>query len=189
MARIDRRINSMIFWFSMKLKLSPLQLDRLSEFTANLSLVFFASLVMPVFGVDKIDPFMIGSGLVGTAICLVVSLFLAKGARWISLGCRLSTFWEQFLPWWLLFSPLQAASVKPWWQRAAHEAFSRILMERVDLLPRSLPLEQADELLKNLTKAVLDIFYVREDDLRARSLWVDELEELKGNIFSGGHSH
>jgi len=39
------------------------QLDRLSEFTANLGLVFFASALAPLFSkVDKIDPFVVVSG-------------------------------------------------------------------------------------------------------------------------------
>ena len=65
----------------MKESLNNSQLDRLSEFTANLSLLFFASLVMPVFGIDGVDPFMIGSGLVSSLFLLVISLLLAKGVE------------------------------------------------------------------------------------------------------------
>jgi len=66
----------------MKRLLNDFQLDRLSEFTANLGLVFFVSMVMPLLlPVDRIDPFMILSGLGITCLCLVFSLFLVRGVK------------------------------------------------------------------------------------------------------------
>lgn len=70
----------MVELFLMKQWLNDFQLDRLSEFTANLSLVFFASMVTPLFsGVDKMNLFIIVLGLVLSSGSLVVSLFLLKG--------------------------------------------------------------------------------------------------------------
>ena len=55
------------------------QLDRLSEFTANLGLVFMASIVAPLFsGVDKVDLFMLILGVVFTLLCVVISLWLVR---------------------------------------------------------------------------------------------------------------
>ncbi len=66
----------------MKGWLNNFQLDRLSEFAANLGLVFLASVVTPLFtGVDKASPFIVGLGLMLTSGCLAVSLLLLKGVE------------------------------------------------------------------------------------------------------------
>lgn len=56
------------------------QLKRLSEFIANLGLVFFGTAVIPpIFTpLDRIDPFMITLGMLLTLYCLTVSLFLLR---------------------------------------------------------------------------------------------------------------
>ena len=60
-------------------KLNVKQLSRLSEFLANLGLVFFAGLVLPSFaGVDKVDPFNVRLGLTLTLICVSISLLLLR---------------------------------------------------------------------------------------------------------------
>lgn len=59
-------------------KLNDTQLDRLSEILANIGLVFFASLVVPVFGQDVNTIFM----WVGLALSFgswLVSLFVIRG--------------------------------------------------------------------------------------------------------------
>lgn len=66
----------------MTIYLTKSQLDRLSEFTANLGLVVFASAITPLFsGIDKANVFIILLGLVGTVSCLFISLFLLKGVE------------------------------------------------------------------------------------------------------------
>lgn len=63
-------------------KLNNYQLDRLSEFTANLGLVFFAALVLPIFsGIDKVNYFNVVWGLALTTLCLIVSLFVLRRNR------------------------------------------------------------------------------------------------------------
>jgi len=65
-----------------KFLLNDSQLDRLSEFTANLGLVLLASVLAPLFsGVDKRDPFVIVSGLAGTIFCLIASIYLLRKER------------------------------------------------------------------------------------------------------------
>lgn len=62
------------------MKFNENQLKQLAEFTANLGLAFFATVVIPTFvAIDKLNPFMIISGLVLTAGCLAGSLLLLKG--------------------------------------------------------------------------------------------------------------
>ena len=66
----------------MKLVLNDSQLDRLSEFTANLALLFFAPVIAPLFyGIDERSAFVVGLGLVLTVGCLIISLFLLKGVK------------------------------------------------------------------------------------------------------------
>ena len=58
-------------------RLDSSQLERLSEFTANLGLVFLASVIAPFFSnIDKTDPVSVGLGLGGMFLSLVVSLWL-----------------------------------------------------------------------------------------------------------------
>lgn len=67
---------------NVKLFLNDSQLDRLSEFMANLGLVLLASVLAPLIsGVDGLNPFMVTSGLVVTIFCLLLSLYLLKGAK------------------------------------------------------------------------------------------------------------
>lgn len=62
--------------------ISDPQLDRLSEFTANLGLVFFASVISPLFsGVDKVNLVAVGLGVFLGLVSLVASLLLAKGDK------------------------------------------------------------------------------------------------------------
>lgn len=58
------------------------QLGRLSEFTANLSLVFFASLVTPIFsGMDKINLIIVLPGILFTTGFLIISLLIERGSK------------------------------------------------------------------------------------------------------------
>lgn len=58
------------------------QVERLSEFCANLGLIFFASTVAPIFsGVDNIEPTRVLFGWLLTTISLIISLLLAKGNK------------------------------------------------------------------------------------------------------------
>ncbi len=62
------------------LRLNQLQLDRLSEILGNLGLVFFASLVLPVFqGSYSINLGILISGVISAAGCVIGSLILLKG--------------------------------------------------------------------------------------------------------------
>lgn len=62
--------------------LNQRQLERLSEFTANMGLVFLATVTTPLFaGVDERSTFVLLSGLLLTSGCLVISLFLLKGEQ------------------------------------------------------------------------------------------------------------
>ena len=67
----------------MRRVLRPAQIDRLSEFTANLGLVFIASVIAPLFSPDlaPVNFIVVILGVVSTAACLVVSLFLIKGVK------------------------------------------------------------------------------------------------------------
>jgi len=67
-----------------RFQLNDSQLERLSEFIANLGLVLLASVLAPIFSrVDRLDIPMVISGLAGAIICLVASLYLLrkKGGR------------------------------------------------------------------------------------------------------------
>lgn len=60
-------------------ELNDKQLDRLSEFLSNLSLVSVASLVIPnIFRVDKFNVFDLTLGLVLTAAFLLLSMILIR---------------------------------------------------------------------------------------------------------------
>ena len=64
---------------SMVVKLNENQLKQLAEFTSNLGLVFFATVVTPVAaGAGKINPFMITLGLILTILCLFLSLIIIR---------------------------------------------------------------------------------------------------------------
>lgn len=63
-------------------ELSDNQLDRLSEFCANLGLVFFAGLLLPIFsGIDKVKLSDIIVGASSTLASLIASLILSKGKK------------------------------------------------------------------------------------------------------------
>ncbi len=63
-------------------KLSLLQLDRLSEFTANLGLIFFATGVTPLFSqANKVDTLIFEISIILTLGCLIMSLLLLKGVE------------------------------------------------------------------------------------------------------------
>ena len=66
----------------MKFKLNKLQVERLSEFSANISLVFIASMIAPMFS-DKImlNFLSIIVGLVLAVLSLFISLALVKTKR------------------------------------------------------------------------------------------------------------
>ena len=58
------------------------QLDRLSEILGNLALIFFSTLVLPVFTKDiHVDVLLSLTGLVVGAGCVVLSLVMLKGGR------------------------------------------------------------------------------------------------------------
>lgn len=60
-------------------KLTGKQLDRLSDFSANLGLVFFAGLVLPVVvSVDKVNVFAVVLGIVLTVLSVLVSITILK---------------------------------------------------------------------------------------------------------------
>jgi hypothetical protein len=60
-------------------KLKESQLDRLSEFLANLSLVFFASMVIPLLiSLEKFNIMTVVSGSVLTSITLIISLIILE---------------------------------------------------------------------------------------------------------------
>ena len=64
----------------MRRVLRPGQLNRLSEFTANLGLVFFASAIAPLFSLE-FDPanfFVVIFGVVAAFTCLLGSLLLIR---------------------------------------------------------------------------------------------------------------
>ena len=63
-------------------ELSDKQLDRLSEFCANLALVYIAAVITPMFsGVDSIGLNRVVFGLTLAAGSLVLSLIFAKQGR------------------------------------------------------------------------------------------------------------
>ena len=65
--------------FYMVPKLNQKQLERLSDFCANLAVVFVASFILPIFfGVDKFDPRLVVLGLLLTIFTLWASLFLER---------------------------------------------------------------------------------------------------------------
>jgi len=58
-------------------KLNNKQLQQLAEFMANLGLVFFASVITPLFTkVDNVNPYNIVLGLGAALVCLFISLSL-----------------------------------------------------------------------------------------------------------------
>lgn len=61
------------------MKLKDSQLKQLADFTSNLSLVFFASVLTPMFsGVDTINLFSVVLGLIAAVLSLITSLLLIK---------------------------------------------------------------------------------------------------------------
>ena len=63
-------------------RLNSDQLKQLADFTSNLSLVFFTSVIAPTFSeVDNVNPFMIILGIALTFSALIISMFLLKGVK------------------------------------------------------------------------------------------------------------
>ena len=62
----------------MVIRLSSKRLDRLSEFFANISLLFFASLITPLFTHNVINLFMLIIGTSLTLSFLFISLIIIK---------------------------------------------------------------------------------------------------------------
>ena len=63
-------------------RLNKGQKEKLADFSGNLGLVFFATLVMPVFTkIDRINILMIVLGILFTNVCVISSLYLMKGIR------------------------------------------------------------------------------------------------------------
>ena len=63
-------------------KLNDAQLRQLAEFTSNLSLVFLASVIAPLFSnIDSVNIFSVLLGLLAAVISLVISLFLVRKRR------------------------------------------------------------------------------------------------------------
>lgn len=60
-------------------ELNDKQLDRLSEFLSNFSLLIVATLVLPnIFGVDRPNIFELRLGLIGSGSMLIASLILLR---------------------------------------------------------------------------------------------------------------
>lgn len=65
------------------MKLTDAQLERLSEFTANLGLVFIVSVVTPLFtDFEKTNLYNVSFGVIATFACLIISLYLEKGVNY-----------------------------------------------------------------------------------------------------------
>ena len=62
----------------MRLKLNTNQLDRLSEFTNNIGVVFFATIIAPIFSKNVLDFSLITVGLFLSFGSVVISLLLLK---------------------------------------------------------------------------------------------------------------
>ena len=61
------------------LSLNEDQLKQLAEFSSNLGLVLFATVIAPLFSnIANIDLVMIVSGLALTSFCLFLSLFILR---------------------------------------------------------------------------------------------------------------
>lgn len=61
-----------------KLILNKKQLDRLSEFFNNLSLVYFASIIAPLISGDLLKLYLVFSGVFIAISLLVISLYILK---------------------------------------------------------------------------------------------------------------
>lgn len=71
-----------VILISIMPKLNDAQLKQLAGSTANIGIVFFATVIGPVFtAVDKVNPFMLLLGLGLTAGSIVISLFILKGTN------------------------------------------------------------------------------------------------------------
>lgn len=62
----------------MKLKLNTRQLNRLSEFSNNIGIVFFATIITPAFSENMLDFSLIIVGLSLSFGAVIISLFLLK---------------------------------------------------------------------------------------------------------------
>lgn len=60
------------------LRLNKEQIDRISEFLANLALVFFTAMVLPLFAGIKVDLFTLFAGVFLSSGFLVISLLILK---------------------------------------------------------------------------------------------------------------
>lgn len=64
------------------IELTDLQLKQLAEFVSNLGLVFFATVVTPIFTEpDRFNIFATISGILLTIICVIISLIILKGIK------------------------------------------------------------------------------------------------------------
>lgn len=62
------------------MKLNDTQLKQLADFTSNLSLVFFASVLTPMFSdVDRINIINVALGVVLGLLSILSSLFILRG--------------------------------------------------------------------------------------------------------------
>jgi len=62
----------------MSMRFNKHQLDRLSEFFSNISLVFFASIITPFFSGGMVNYFIIPIGMTLTIGFLVISLSIIE---------------------------------------------------------------------------------------------------------------
>lgn len=61
------------------IRLNDEQLKQLAEFASNLSLIFVAIVVTPLFSKEvSVNIFNVLTGLTFMAVCLIISLFLLK---------------------------------------------------------------------------------------------------------------
>lgn len=62
--------------------LSDIQLNRLSEFCANLSVVLFGSTAVPsLLGIDEVDTLTLSLGVFAGASLLYISIWLIRGVQ------------------------------------------------------------------------------------------------------------
>ena len=62
----------------MNIKFNKHQLDRLSEYISNISLIFFASIISPFFSGGMVNYFVIPVGMTLAVGFLVISLSIIK---------------------------------------------------------------------------------------------------------------
>ncbi len=65
----------------VQIRLNEAQIDRLSEISGNLSLVFFAAMVLPILTTKTYSLFDATVGISLALICVFISMVLLKGRK------------------------------------------------------------------------------------------------------------